>query len=147
MSHPNGPATAGRARLDADALSAELKRLRRGIAMRHPDVANRLEPQTMIAFGVDKGDKAPVVRRKVSAHVSRILTGDGVFKTAALAALALHAEAYQRNLTDRESWLASRLHCDARTARRHVSRAFDRLVDELAEADYAADLPERSDDD
>jgi hypothetical protein len=133
--------------IDAAALRAELKRLRRGYALRHPDLTDRLGPQARAAFGIEAGDPVPVVRRKAFACVSRILASDIALMTAALAALALHPEADQKRLTDRETWLAGRLHCDARTARRRVSQALDRFVDRLLEAEHAASLPAPASDD
>src|SRR5262249_50769513 len=52
-------------------------------------------------------------------------------RMAVLAALALHPEADQRELTDRVVWLSQKLRCHERTARRRMDDGFHVLVDRL----------------
>lgn len=127
--------------IDARTLAAELTRLRKGRAMRDPQLAKRLGPQTRLAFDIDDADTIPVIRRKVTARTKRLLTDENDHRTAALAALALLAQAELRLLREREAWLAMRLTCDERTARRRVTAAFADLVDALVEDHHAKDQP------
>jgi hypothetical protein len=135
--------------IDSEALADELRRLRKNRAMLNPKLSGVIGPQTRHAFGVEESDNVAVIRRKATARIDRLLPDDAQerLRTAALAALALLPQTDQRNLTDREIWLAEQLNCDKRTARRRVTTAFSRLVDSLVEDDYASHLPERPRDD
>lgn len=120
--------------LDSTALDAELRRLRKGAAMRHPQLLTRLGPQVRLAFGISPRDDAWAARGKVAGAVRALLGNRSAdLQTAALAALGLAPETDQRRLSDRQEWLAGRLFCDVRTARRRMDEAFTELVDAILE--------------
>ncbi len=119
--------------IDKTALTAELARLRKGRAMRDPDLAPRLGPQTKNAFGIGEQDQGPVIRRKARALIMQRLR-DRELQTAALGALALLPQTDQRLLRDREAYLARELSYNSRTVRRRVEEAIRELVSACAEA-------------
>ncbi len=134
--------------IDSDRLAAELRHLRKGRAMRHPHLPQRLGPQIRLAFDIGEHDNVGVIRRKVSERIRELLRNEVIeIKTAALAALGLHPRANQRLLNQRETWLASEFTYDVRTARRRVSAALAHLVDALVEQEQAGHGPEPPRDD
>jgi hypothetical protein len=75
-----------------------------------------------------------VARRKLAETTEALLRDEEPALTLTVhAALALHREAYQRDLAARERWLAQQLSCQERTARRRVDEAFEILVQRAGE--------------
>ncbi|MEV4411972.1 hypothetical protein [Catellatospora sp. NPDC049609] len=128
-------------RIDSTLLAAELARLRKGRAMRDPDLCARLGPQTRAAFGIEDGDGPPVVRRRTRARIERLLR-DAELRTALLVALALHHGADQRLLKDREAYLAELRNFEPRTARRRMDLALRELVAAIAEEEHGRVMPD-----
>lgn len=120
--------------IDRDALVEELKFLRKGLAMRHNAVLRRLGPQTRAVAGISATDTAVGARQKLTACIDALLRGHPrEVRLTVLAALALHPEADQRSLSQREVWLTSRLNCHERTVRRRVDEAFETFVTAAAD--------------
>jgi hypothetical protein len=122
--------------VDSDKLAQELGQLRKGAAMRHPRLADRLGPQTKLVFEITDRDNVAIVRQKIDKRVRSLLTPHGdELLIAALAALALLDQASQPRLIDRQRWLATTRYFDVRTARRRIDQAFALLVDAITETE------------
>lgn len=113
-------------------LTAELKLLRRGLGLYHPDLQRRLGPglREVCAAGADGPDlRGTVIGRLQSA--AAVLPSD--LSVAVLAALGIHPETrHLAKLEDRADWLAHRLNRDARTARRRIDQGCGMLAETLA---------------
>ena len=114
-----------------ESLTAELKQLRRGLGLYHPDLAKRLGPGLRDVCGVTDGD--PDLRSKV---ITRLRDAAGTLppelSMAAQAALGVHPETRAlHKLEERVEWLARRLTRDVRTARRRMDDACAMLGEHL----------------
>jgi plasmid stabilization system protein ParE len=114
-----------------ESLTAELKQLRRGLGLYHPDLAKRLGPGLRYVCGVTDGD--PDLRPKV---ITRLRDAAGALppdlSVAVQAALGVHPETRAlHKLEERVNWLARRLNRDARTARRRMDDACAMLGEQL----------------
>ena len=118
--------------ITTDSLTAELKVVRRGLGLYHPDLVGRLGPGLRTVCRTDAAD--PDLRGKVITtlrEAAATLPAD--LSTAVLAALGIHPETRQLpKLEDRTGWLARRLNRDARTARRRMDDACAMLAEHLA---------------
>jgi hypothetical protein len=122
--------------VDPEALAGELRFLRKGRGVRHPSVLKRIGPQVRTLCGIEEPDTAATARTKVHARLTGLLrTEPDEVQLAVSVALALHPEAGQRTLADREFWLAQRQHYEQRTARRRIDDAFEVLVQAAARAE------------
>lgn len=129
----------------AEELAAELKAVRRGRGLYHPDIGGRLGPGLRATCGIGTGDPPSEIRTKAIMRL-RQLSGvlPGELSVAALAALGIHPDVRDLlQLQDRVDWLARRLRRDTRTARRRIDEACVRLA-EAAAAAGAASLGHRS---
>jgi hypothetical protein len=116
----------------AESLTAELKLIRRGLGLYHPDLARRLGPGLREVCGItaDEPDLRGKVITRLRTAVRTLPAGLG---TALLAALNVHPDARGlAKLEDRVDWLATRLHRDARTARRRMDESAAMLAETLA---------------
>jgi hypothetical protein len=118
--------------ITADSLTAELKVLRRGLGLYHPDLAGRLGPGLRTVCRTDAAD--PDLRANVITTLrDAAATLPAALSAAALAALGIHPETRQLSkLEERTSWLAGRLNRDGRTARRRMDDACAMLAEHLA---------------
>jgi hypothetical protein len=115
---------------DPEALTEELRSLRKGRATLHPSLRTRLGPQLRSLCDVDAHDvSTTVIRAKLAKTIRRLLRGQPeALVTALLAALALHPQANQKTLAGRQIWLTQQLHYQERTARRRIDEAIELLV-------------------
>lgn len=122
--------------LTSESLAAELKAVRRGLALHHPGLGSRIGPALREACQVADTDPPETVRTKVVIRLRDLATTlPGELSVAALAALGLHPEV--RNLPqlqERVDWLAGHLRRDVRTARRRVDEACAMLAETVAVA-------------
>jgi hypothetical protein len=87
----------------------------------------------MELFEITADDTATTARRKITEVLERLLNDQPrELRLALTAALALGHEPDHRFLADRQRWLAGKLHCHERTARRRTTEAIGMLA-ELAE--------------
>jgi hypothetical protein len=117
-----------------ESLTAELKQLRRGLGLYHPDLVKRLGPGLRDVCEVTGGD--PELRGKVITRLrDAAATLPPDLSRAVLAALGVHPEIRSlRKLEERVDWLAARLNRDARTARRRMDDACAMLAENLVVA-------------
>jgi hypothetical protein len=126
--------------LDSQEVARELLFLRKSAATRHPRLLSRLGPQIRALCGITDQDNIAMARRKIAARFRALLMSqkfgdqEGDLRLAMEAAYALHPEADHRLLEDRTRWLAERLVCEERTARRRIDDVVAILVDAAAEA-------------
>jgi hypothetical protein len=117
--------------ITAESIAAELKVLRRGLGLYHPDLARRLGPGLQEICRVHVGE--PDLRGKVITRLreaAAALPTD--LSTAVLAALGIHPETrHLHNLEERAGWLADQLNRDVRTARRRIDDAVAMLAENL----------------
>jgi hypothetical protein len=126
--------------VDPDALVAELRSLRKGLATRHPALVKQLGPQVTHLCKITGKDGPAAARRKIVEVVESLLHDQPrQVQLAITAAFALNQETDQRHLGARERWLAEQLNCHERTARRRVDEAIEILVRLAAEADWDRD--------
>jgi hypothetical protein len=116
----------------AESLTAELKLIRRGLGVHHPELARRLGPGLREVCGII-GD-GPGLRTTV---ITRLRDGaDTLPAELGLALLvSLNAAPEVRGLAkleERVDWLAARLNRDVRTARRRMDEAARMLAEHLA---------------
>ncbi len=126
--------------IDTALLHAELSRLRKGRAMHDPDLQARVGTQTKAAFGIAPADKNPVIRRKMTEGVKRLLRNKPEVVVPVLGALGLLPQIDHRLLKDREDVLAHELKCGVRTVRRRIDEGLKLLVDAIGTGDHAAQL-------
>lgn len=126
-----------------DAIYHELVRLRRGRGLQTSALRSRLGPHLSARCGVQGTDNDRIVRQKVANEVRRI---SGEFppdlRLAIHVALAIDPRALYGRLEERESWLAGKLHCSPRSARRRVVEASARLAEAVrdrTESDQSVD--------
>jgi hypothetical protein len=121
-----------RTTITGDSLAAELKVVRRGLGLYHPDLAQRLGPGLLAVSRAETGD--PDLRGKVITRLRNAATAlPSELSVAALAALGIHPDIrHLQKLEDRTDWLARRLNRDVRTARRRMDDAFGMLAENLA---------------
>ncbi|GAA2055468.1 hypothetical protein GCM10009839_75150 [Catenulispora yoronensis] len=119
-------------------LDQEFRNQRRGWGLQSADLRSRTAGQRLLShvYGVTPEDSPGEVRRKAVAAVRR-LSADfpDEMRLAVEYALAISPDAQWRSLSEREHSLAQTLLCSARTARRRVQDAFQRLAEEAA-AEY-----------
>jgi hypothetical protein len=139
--------------LDQIELARELARLRQRRGARDPDLLKDLGPQIKLLVGFGEGDTASQVRGQLAELITFHLKEEGDLQLAALAALGLHEDAGHPTLEARTSWLAGRLFCDYRTARRRTDAAIKVFVERVAGGPLLKskqrarpDDPERTDD-
>jgi hypothetical protein len=120
--------------IDPDGLLSELKTLRKGRAARHPGLSRRVGPQLRTLCGITEADDGAATRAKLAEALTGLLADEPREVWLAItAALALRRESDQRDLTARQRWLATQLHCADRTARRRVDEAFEIVVRKAAQ--------------
>ncbi len=113
-----------------DALTAELRTLRKGRGIQERDLSARLGEQLRRLFGVAASDDDTTIRLRVGVRVRELLAdAPPDLQTAVSAALAVHPACRHRFLAERTDWLAAELGCEARTARRRIDEGFAFLVD------------------
>lgn len=119
-------------RFTAETLTAEVKLIRRGLGLYHPQLARRLGPGLREACGIT--DHEPEVRTKAITRLrDAAATLPPDLNVALLAALGVHPDVRGLpRLEDRVDWLAIRLNRDARTARRRMDEAASMLAENLA---------------
>lgn len=120
----------------AELLADELKAVRRGPGVHHPQMEKRVGPALRAVCGVDPGDPHSVVKTKTIDRLRRAADAlPAELSETALVALGIHAEVIDLpRLQDRVAWLADRMKRDVRTARRRVDDACARLADALSTA-------------
>jgi hypothetical protein len=116
----------------AETLTAELKLIRRGLGVYHPNLARRLGPGLREVCGIT--DDEPELRTKV---ITRLRDAAGTLPPELGIALLVSLGAYSEvrglaKLEDRVDWLAARLNRDVRTARRRMDEAARMVADHLA---------------
>lgn len=118
--------------ITVESLTAELKVLRRGLGLYHPDLIARLGPGLRSVCRLDVAD--PDLRGTVITTLREAAAGlPADLSTAALASLGIHPETrHLPKLEDRTGWLARRLNRDVRTARRRIDDAAAMLAEQLA---------------
>jgi hypothetical protein len=118
--------------VSAESLTAELKLIRRGLGVHHPDLARRLGPGLREVCGIT-GDE-PELRTKVITRLrDAALTLPADLGTALLVGLNAHPDVRGLpKLEDRVDWLAGRLNRDVRTARRRMDESARMLAEHLA---------------
>lgn len=116
----------------AESLTAELKLIRRGLGVHHPELARRLGPGLREVCGIT--DDEPELRTKV---ITRLRDAAGTLPAELGMALLVSLGTYPdvrglAKLEDRVDWLAARLNRDVRTARRRMDEAARMVADHLA---------------
>jgi hypothetical protein len=113
----------------ADDLIAELTRLRRGWALQHGNLRDRLGPIMHHLCGIDRTDTDRDVQRKVRALLTEHLADlPAELRRAAVLALAMDPNHLHRSLTVRVERLAHEYAYTSRTARRRIDHAFRLLA-------------------
>jgi hypothetical protein len=118
--------------ITTDSLTAELKVLRRGLGLYHPDLDRRLGPglREICAAGTGEPDLRGKVIGKLQGAAGAL---PAELSVAVLAALGIHPDTrHLDKLEDRADWLAHRLNRDARTARRRIDQGCAMLAENLA---------------
>lgn len=116
----------------AETLTAELKQIRRGLGVHHPELARRLGPALREVCGIT-GDE-PELRVKVITRLRDAATQlPADLGLALLVGLGAHPEVRGLvKLEDRVDWLDGRLNRDVRTARRRLDESARMVADHLA---------------
>jgi hypothetical protein len=116
----------------AESLTAELKLIRRGLGVHHPDLARRLGPGLREVCGIT--DDEPELRTKVITRLRDAATTlPADLGTALLVGLNAHPDVRGlAKLEERVDWLAGRLNRDVRTARRRMDESARMLAEHLA---------------
>jgi hypothetical protein len=116
----------------AESLTAELKLIRRGLGVYHPELARRLGPGLREVCGIT--GEEPELRTKVITRLRDAATTlPADVDLALLIGLGVHPDVRGlAKLEDRVDWLAARLNRDARTARRRMDEAARMLAEHLA---------------
>lgn len=113
----------------ADALYAELTRLRRGWALQHGSLRERLGPIMWHLCGINQSDPDRDVQRKVRAFLTEeVSTLPDELRRAATLAFALDPNHLHRSLTVRVEQLAFEYAYTSRTARRRIDHALRLLA-------------------
>jgi len=118
--------------ITADSLTAELKAIRRGLGLYHPELARRLGPGLRQVCGT--GPDEPDLRGKLLTTLRDAAASLPIdLATALLAALGIDPDGRRlQKLEERADWLAGRLRRDVRTARRRMDQACAMLAENLA---------------
>lgn len=119
-------------RVTAESLTAELKLIRRGLGVYHPELARRLGPGLREVCGIT--DDEPELRTKVITRLRDAATTlPAELGVALLVGLGAHPDVRGlARLEERVDWLAARLNRDVRTARRRMDEAARMLAEHLA---------------
>jgi hypothetical protein len=122
--------------VDRDGLAGELKAFRKGRAAQHPHFVQRLGSRVRRLTGIAETDPLPAARAKLRDWVERSM-GDqpADLLLAAMVGFALHDEARQETLVERQQWLARQRDFHPRTARRRMDEALDAILAAVHEQD------------
>ncbi|MBP2321772.1 hypothetical protein JOF56_002157 [Kibdelosporangium banguiense] len=116
--------------MDEYALLNELKTLRRGRGLQHPNVSTMIGPNLRELSKIDENDSNGVAREKIIKKLHEMIKRlPSHNQLSAEAALGLTNRFDQELYSDRISTLAVSLDRDVRTARRRVDDAFARLAE------------------
>lgn len=120
-----------------DALSGligELKVLRRGRGVLATDIHSRLGPGLRVACDVRDDDESGRVRRKLMTVLENVaVTLPPDLRLAVMVGFGLAPEARFPRYEDRVDWVARKLGCVSRTARRRVDEGVQHVAEMIAE--------------
>jgi hypothetical protein len=125
--------------LDRVLLANEFRSLRKGRGLLERHLSSRLGTQLAYLCEISASSDPALLRERVGSTVANLakdLPPD--LRLAVGAALALTPGVQHRFLTERVDWLAGRLNCDGRTARRRIDHGFEMLVEEAIRQEVEA---------
>lgn len=106
-----------------------LKRIRKGLGIRSHDLDARVTAKFRDLLGAS-GDDVDTMSQKLTRYLEELLARlPKELQDAARHGLNLMEFPFDASLTERMDALAQRLHCEARTARRRMDRAFEQMAD------------------
>jgi hypothetical protein len=115
--------------VDRDGLAGELKAFRKGRAAQHPHFVQRLGSRLRRLTGITEADPVPAARTKLREWVEACMRDQPAdLLLAATVGFALHPEARQETLVERQQWLARQRDFHPRTARRRMDEALDAIL-------------------
>src|SRR5262245_12737024 len=117
--------------LDPELLTGEFRTLRKGRGVLEEPLRTRLGSQLVELCQIAGQTDGALIRQRVGDTLARLadeLPAD--LRLAVRTALAITPEARYRFLTERVSWLATKLNIDDRTARRRIDVGFQLLVEQ-----------------
>jgi hypothetical protein len=115
-----------------ESLTAEIKLVRRGLGLYHPELARRLGPGLRDVCGVADADPAELRSKVITRLRDAASTLPPDLSLSVLAALGVHPETRAlHQLQERVDWLAARLQRDSRTARRRMDEACAMLAEHM----------------
>jgi hypothetical protein len=116
--------------LDRELLTNELRTLRKGRGVLEHQLRRRVGRQLSHLCEIPEASDTALIRERVGSTVVNLLKDlPPDLRLAVAAALAIAPGVQHRFLTERVGWLADRLNCDDRTARRRIDHGFDLLVE------------------